>query len=450
MGRGRIIGLVGLLVAVLTLAVAASAPAYRFVPDPGFAGTGAVNLLAVNQPGGTFYRVREVQPGPNGSVWVHYRALAGPEQYECEAQSYLARYLPSGAPDTSLGSGGFVALNSPIGCAYPTLAVDGASRPLVTWSSEGGSQAPSTGGIVRYTTAGVPDPGFGSGGVALVSLPCPGGTYLDPHSDPAGNLLLSFGCRADESAQGLIDSFFQAYIARLLANGSLDTGFGSGGFLALPSEPGWELPGIAAVEKDGSAILVQATPYAEGAVPTRSRLLRLRIDGSFGLGYRARAERSLRRVAALAAPYVPEEALAFALRPGGELAVGGDSSRGGWMATLRHDGTLQRGFNEDGYRRFPTRVSYLDRDRHDRLFVLTEEAERISFFRLLPDGNRDRSVGGREGQRLPRQSEGMLRDLVSLWHGRPLLYFTNLGSCTSPQDCAEPAELRRLRFNGRP
>lgn len=450
MGRGRSIGLVGLLAAVLTLAVAASAPAYRFVPDPGFGAGGAVNLLAINQPGAPFRQVREVEPGPDGTTWVHYRDLATSAQYECEAQSYLARYLPNGALDTSFGAGGLAPIYSPIGCQYPTLHVDWQLRPLITWTSSGRSQAPSTFAIARYTTAGAPDPSFGSGGVALLTLPCPGGTGADPHADVHGDLLLGFGCRADESAQGGMDSPFQAYIARLLANGRLDTGFGSGGFLALPSEPGWELPGIAAVERDGSAILVQTTPYEEGAVPQRSRLLRLRIDGTFGLGYQARAERSLRRVAALAAPYVPEEAFAFVLRPGGDLAVGGDSSRGGWMTTLRHDGTLQRGFNEDGYRRFPTRVSYLDGDRHDRLFVLTEEAGRISFYRLLADGNRDRSVGGREGQRLPRQSEGMLRDLVSFWHGMPLLYFRNLGSCSSPQDCAEPAGLRRLRFNGRP
>lgn len=449
MGKGRTVGIVALLAAVLSLAAAAGAQAYRFVPDPAFGTAGVANLLAVNQPGTAFRRVREVEPGPNGTTWVHYRDLAGHEQYECEAQSYLSRYLPNGTLDASFGPGGFAPLYSPIGCVYPSLGVDRQLRPLVTWSSAGTSQAPSTLAIARYTTGGAPDPAFGSNGVALLTLPCPGGTNAEEHADPAGDLLLSFGCRADESAQGWMGSPFQAYLARLHADGTLDTGFGSGGFITLPSEPGWEPPLVAAVEKDGSAILAQTTQYVVG-IPQRSRLLRLRADGTFGLRYQARAERSLTRVHALAVPRVPEEAAAYVLRPGGDLGVGGSSDRGGWMATLRHDGSLEREFSGDGYRRFPVRVRNLAEDGHRRLFVLSEDAQRISFFRLLADGNRDRSVGGREGQRLPRQGAGDFRDLVSFWHGMPLLYFMNLGSCSSPQDCEEPAELRRFRFNGRP
>ena len=449
MGRGRTIGFVALLAAVLSLAVAAGAQASRFVPDTGFGSAGLVNLLAVNQPGATFRQVREVKPGPNGTVWVHYRALPAPEQYECEAQSYLARYRPNGALDTSFGTGGFAPIYSPVGCRYPSLDVDRQLRPLITWSSSGGSQAPSTLGVVRYTTEGVPDPDFGSGGVALVSLPCPGGTYAESDADAAGDLLLSFGCRADESAEGWMSSPYHPYFARLLANGSLDTRFGTEGLLLRPTEPGWEPPVVAAVEPRGAAVLVQSTEYAEG-VPQRSRLLRLYPKGVLDGTFQARAERSLRRVAALASPYLPEEATDFVLRRDGDLVLGGHSNRGGWVAALRANGSLEGEFGDGGYRRFSSPIRYLAPDRRGRIFALGQYVDRLTIYRLLADGDRDRSVGGREGQRLPLQSEGDLRDLVSFWHGLPLLYFTRLGSCTSPQDCAEPAELRRLRFNGRP
>src|SRR5215212_770791 len=124
MGRGRITGLAGLLALLIALAMAAGAQAYRFVPDRDFGSGGALNLLAINQPGAPFRQVREVKPGPDGTVWVHYRDLAGPDRYECEAQSYLARYLPNGTLDTSLGAGGLTPIYSPIGCQYPSLDVD--------------------------------------------------------------------------------------------------------------------------------------------------------------------------------------------------------------------------------------------------------------------------------------------------------------------------------------
>ena len=449
MGRGRSIGVIGLLAALLSLAIATGAGAYRFVPDRDFGSGGAVNLLAIDQPGAPFRQVREVKPGPDGTVWVHYRDLAGPDQYECEARSYLARYLPSGTLDTSFGAGGLAPIYSPIGCQYPSLDVDRQLRPLVTWSSSGTSRAPSTFAVARYTTAGVPDPSFGSGGVSLVILPCPGGTYAEPDADAAGDLLLSFGCRADESADGWMSSPFQTYFARLRADGSLDPRFGTNGLLLRPTEPGWDPPFVAAVEAHGAAVLAQTTQYVEG-VPRRTRLLRLLPAGVLDGTFQARAERSLRRVAALASPFVPEEATDLVFRPNTDLVLSGRSDRGGWVASLRSDGSLQREFSGDGYRRFATGIRYISLNRRGRLFALGQEADRLTIYQLLADGNRDRSVGGREGQRLPRQSEGALGDLVSLWHGRPLLYFRNLGSCSSPQDCAEPAELRRLRFNGKP
>jgi hypothetical protein len=183
----------------------------------------------------------------------------------------------------------------------------------------------------------------------------------------------------------------------------------------------------------------------EPEAPLRSRLLRLLPDGSLDAGYQARVEASLRRIAALMSPRVPEGMTDFVLRRNGDLVVAGRADRGGWVATLRPDGSLQRQFSGDGLRRFAIEVDYIAPDRHGRLFVLGRESIRWSIFRLLPDGSRDRSVGGPRGQWLPRPSDSSLSSLVSLWHGRPLLYFKNLGSCSSPQDCAEPAELLRLR-----
>ncbi|HKF81493.1 MAG TPA: hypothetical protein VKB23_00870 [Solirubrobacterales bacterium] len=420
--------------------------AYRYLPDPAFGTGGALNLLPSNGAGGVFHEVREVVPGPGGSVYVHYRDLPTAETYECEARHYLARLLPSGGLDTSFGIGGFATIVSPLGCQFPTLGVDAEQRPLVTWTSVGSSDVPSsTLAITRLTTAGAPDPSFGSYGVALLQIPCPGGNGADADAGPDGRLILQLGCRADESAQGIEASPFQSYLARLLPDGALDPGFGAAGFVLLPSEAGWEVPDVAAVEPDGAAILAQTTQYVIG-VPQRSRLLRLRPDGLLASGYQARVERSLRRVAGLAAPQIPEDATDFVIGPGGDLLISGHSQRGGYVIGLRHDGSLEQEFGDDGYRRFATRIQYIALDRHGRLFVLGDESQRLTIHRLLPHGNRDRLVGGTTGQHLGIESTGQLADLVSLWHGRPLLYFENLGSCSTREECAEPAELQRYRF----
>ena len=108
------------------------------------------------------------------------------------------------------------------------------------------------------------------------------------------------------------------------------------------------------------------------------------------------------------------------------------------MIGLRHDGSLEREFSGDGYRRFATRIQYIAADQHGRLFVLGDESQRQVFYRLLPDGNRDRLVGGATGQHLGIQSTGQLADLVSLWHGRPLLYFKNLGELLDPRGVHRP------------
>ncbi|TMK58619.1 MAG: hypothetical protein E6G51_02415 [Actinobacteria bacterium] len=443
--RRGTIGICCSLLAALLLLVSGSAQAYRYVPDAGFGSGGAVNLLAVNGRGGDLFQVREVRPGPGGTVWVHYRALLRDEDYECETQSYLARYLANGAPDASFGVGGVVPVYSPVGCHYPRLQVDSRHRPLITWDSAGGSRGPSTFGMVRYKMDGSLDPSFDGDGVVLLSIPCPGGNGAGIGSDAAGNLLLSVSCWADESAAGLPTSPLQAFFLHVFADGRLDTDFGDGGLVTFPLEEGWDLPGVAAVETDGSAILWQETRL--GVEPRQlPRLLRLRPDGTLASSYQARTEASLRRLASLAAPLVPDEITDFALRSSGNLVLSGRFDHRGWVASLRHDGSLERKFSGDGFRRFSKEVLHIALDRQDRLFVLGREFGRWWIDRLLADGNRDRSVGGPRGQRLQVPSEGALSDLVSLWHGMPLLFFRNLGSCTSPQDCAEPAELRRLRL----
>ncbi|MDX6625436.1 MAG: hypothetical protein QOE56_425 [Solirubrobacterales bacterium] len=58
----------------------------------------------------------------------------------------------------------------------------------------------------------------------------------------------------------------------------------------------------------------------------------------------------------------------------------------------------------------------------------------LTIYRLDPDGNRDRTIGGRRGQRLGVLREMTFRGVVSIWKDRPLIYFDDSSSsCDSPQ-----------------
>jgi uncharacterized delta-60 repeat protein len=433
---------------------ATRAEAYRYVPDRGFGVGGVLDLLPENGKGGSWHDVRGVEPGPEGSFYVLFRELPAPEQRACEARRYLGHFLANGALDRGFGSGGFLTLAAPGGCQFPALSVDQEGRPLLTWTSLGSSQeARSNLQIVRLTLKGAPDPSFGGAGLAQVLIPCPGGASADVQADGQGRLLLSFGCRENESFEGP-ESSFHTYLGRLSPSGAIDPSFGLGGFVGFSAEPGWEFPRLAAVAPNGSLFLAQETEYVPN-VATRSRLLRVRVNGSLVPAYEARTERTLARFSNPDRPRAPEEMTDFVPRPGGGLLVSGRSANAGWVAALRPDGSLDHGFSQNGYRTFATEIFLIALDAHGRLLVIGSDYRHgLTLFRLEPDGDRDRSVGGPKGQRLPGLDGGVNPDLVSFRNGRPLLFLLHLktlreiNECPSEEACIDPAEMVRLRLTG--
>jgi uncharacterized delta-60 repeat protein len=144
----------------------------------------------------------------------------------------LVRYLPNGTRDTTFGNGGFAGFpDLGIGSTRPGLAVQ--SDGKLVWAGEATADN-GTGAafaVVRFSANGTLDQGFGSGGVATAMfananvqgaqtvLVQPDGKIL------AGGAVL-FGGRPPVDVGGLV---------RFNANGSIDTGFGSGGQELVPS-----------------------------------------------------------------------------------------------------------------------------------------------------------------------------------------------------------------------
>jgi len=125
--------------------------------DPSFAQSGIATLP---ETGGVGYDAAVLA---NGNI-VTLGAAAG--------SRYLTRLLPSGAPDPAFNAG------------TPALLPAGFGLGMVA-NPDGSVMVGLRGGVVRYTTAGIPDPSFGPGGVAQVAsaglyrlLPAPGDGVL--------------------------------------------------------------------------------------------------------------------------------------------------------------------------------------------------------------------------------------------------------------------------------
>ena len=165
-----------------------------------------------------------VAPQSNGDIVVAV-GIGGPD-------TGLVRFLPNGTRDTTFGTGGFAALpNIGIGSTRPGLAVQ--SDGKLVWAGEA-TAANGTGAafaVVRFNANGTLDRGFGAGGLATSAfansnvqgaqtvLVQPDGKIL------AGGQVL-FGGRPPVDIGGL---------ARFNADGSIDTGFGSGGQELVPN-----------------------------------------------------------------------------------------------------------------------------------------------------------------------------------------------------------------------
>ena len=152
---------------------------------------------------------------PNGDILV--RLFNG-------TTATVARFLPSGALDTSFGSGG-VAQTAISGSAE--LPLDGSGKVLV--GSGTGSTSNTLAFVVeRLNPNGQPDPTFGSNGVASANSSGKSATCL--LVQPDGKVLIG----GDRIQTGRPEKEF-GLIMRFNSDGTLDTAFGNAGQVNLSS-----------------------------------------------------------------------------------------------------------------------------------------------------------------------------------------------------------------------
>lgn len=238
------------------------------VPDASFGNAGS-RLIDVGELGS---RGRALVRQNDGKLLV-----AGEARIETgRVVAVLARYLSDGALDPAFGSGGRVLL--PLGSGDSRLQAVSSSLAAIHAVGESVVNGTRRSTVVRLNLAGALDAGFGSGGVASFDLGEEHGGE-DLVLDSNGRLLI-VGTRGSDSGR-------QGFIARLTANGALDTGFGVGGVANFGGDSGASASGRR-IALSGSQIYAAGT---DGLSPARFLALRWDANGvpdaSFGSAGRA-------------------------------------------------------------------------------------------------------------------------------------------------------------------
>ena len=291
------------------LVVARFAPTGRF--DSTFGGTG---VIVVPAPGGAgTVQVTGLAVQADGRIVV-----GGYETFDSSTarRAFLARFTPDGAPDPTFGSGGFAtdAVPAATSADLRDLALDSAGNIVVA------GQRDDLYYVARFLPSGAPDTGFGTGG--LVSDPGKEASALDAlvvggdgtifagggngpplllRLDATGTLLSSSSASPPAKATLValaaapgggvvaagtaanVNNPDQLLLARYGADGTPDTTFGTGGFVL---DPQISAPADLALAADGG-LYVSASFFLRPGGYAGSGLIRYtpagNRDTAFGL-----------------------------------------------------------------------------------------------------------------------------------------------------------------------
>jgi len=199
----------------------------------------------------------------------------------------LARLNAIGNADASFGSDGRRVITGAPWAPPPwfeAVARQADGRYVFAGTTCGNCAGERAAVAVRVDADGVLDPGFGNGGWASLALPP--GTHIDDVAIDAQGRIVLAGYEGDLAADD-----HDPVLARFLADGSVDTGFGPGtGYVRLTGiggapDGGW-MGHALAIDRDGSLLLALATDEDRDSL--RAGLVRVLGNGtrdpSFGTG----------------------------------------------------------------------------------------------------------------------------------------------------------------------
>jgi len=307
--------------------------------DSSFGQTGAVLV----NPGALDDRSMGVAVQADGKIvmagYTQISATSSPNPKDV----LVARFLPNGTPDPGFGDQGLVRSNfGDILNQANSILMQADGKMVVAGqvtTAEGSCMA-----AARYLRNGTLDPDFGTQGLAAIHHEWGGGASR-VIKQPDGKLLLA-GWHAPIIPNGT--GWEEVFgLARLNTDGSLDAGFGSGGYATTTFVGGDELATDLALQSDGSILVVGAMSLDHNWRTSQAGLARFsasgQLDTSFGSG--GRILLSLNDLTVLSRVAVQSD--------GKILALGTSSTQWGDFATLtvvRYDaqGTLDPSFGTTG------------------------------------------------------------------------------------------------------
>ena len=171
-----------------------------------------------------------------------------------------------GSRDMSFGNGGEVLTGcGQYSCAIATVLIQPDGKIVVAGSAIT-AQIPvyfAIGLVARYDASGVLDPGFGAGGIEYIGgRVAPFTTVSSAALQPDGKIVVAGGyC-------GNCYEISQYLLARLLPNGSLDPGFGTGG-IVLSGLGGSGTVGLGVAVQTNGKIVIAGTKFPTGVMVAR-------------------------------------------------------------------------------------------------------------------------------------------------------------------------------------
>ena len=305
--------------------------------DTSFGGNGRVDIAGLR----SFANTAPVELA-DGKVLVV--ATTPGQPYDMQ----VLRLNANGSPDTSFGSGGRTIINVSAGNDQPVKLMVQADGKIVVagWTSAG---AAGDMALARLNANGSLDTSFNQTGFATLSIAATNDTVAGATLQPDGKIVLV----GYATGSGRLD----VAVARFNQDGTLDTGFGTGGHVMLPVSPGTDTGRDVIVQADGKLLVAGTMRSGDGSGDVDGLLLRLNTNGSldtsFGTGGMVKARLSdgndlYNRV------QVQSDGKILVLGSTGEPLA--SSVGGGDLALVRYhqDGSLDTAFGVNGVARIPT------------------------------------------------------------------------------------------------
>ena len=186
----------------------------------------------------------------------------------------LVRYNANGTLDTTFGTGGIVTTSvGSINDYADDLGIQPDGKIVVAGYSYNSSNKCNF-ALVRYNANGTLDTGFGTGGIVTTSI---GSGYDYAHAlviQSDGKIVV-----AGSSSNG---SKYNFALVRYNANGTLDTGFGTGGIVTTPIGSGFDSAYALGIDTDGRIL---AAGYSNNGSNYDFALVRYNANGTLDTGF---------------------------------------------------------------------------------------------------------------------------------------------------------------------